>query len=572
MTDHNRFFLRHWPALVSAIVVGLILVSPQIILQWRLGNDFHGVYIGGIDAEQYYPRVGEAYQGNVRIASPSLAEYKDAPYTITPLPELTLAAVGQSLGLTAPQAVVFGSFLFPALLFLILYGLFWALSEEKLFSLTAAAGILLASNLILFPRDIYHLFIDSKEIAVNVFNRPINPQVSSAYFFLWAFCFWPMVFGRKQKWRILFAGILFGALFYVYPFSWMLAVVFQGLVLVYLLWKKDYSLVKNVTVSGLIGLLVSIPFWINFFHVATSPLYELLKKHEGFYNTRLPIFSWLLIIDFGVLLFLYFKQKLRSQTVRFGIFFATALMILINQQVITNLRFFPGHWHWYYVGPLSIFVGLFFLRQMSIHWPRIHLISFILLLVIFLADGIFSQISYYHDSAPTAISTQRYGLLFDWLNQNTLKGSVVASGDALAFLIPFHTSDDHYLVNLYDTLGLIPEERIRHSFFTKIYFLGARADNLAEFINQKNQDLSYVLYGYWRRYAFGCQECYPEDELAKLQADYLEFLRQDFKAELKRYRIDYLVVDRTNPHWPQVNLDFASLVAEVSDFAIYQVN
>src|SRR3989344_1774357 len=103
--EYGKFFRQHWAGLAGAFLAGLIMVSPQIVFRVAMGPEFQGTYIGGGGGGRYYVRISEVYSGNWKIASPALAEYKDFPFTLTPLPEWTVAGIGRALALTPAETI-----------------------------------------------------------------------------------------------------------------------------------------------------------------------------------------------------------------------------------------------------------------------------------------------------------------------------------------------------------------------------------------------------------------------------------------------------------------------------------
>lgn len=569
MRNFAEFLKTHYLGFVLALLVGLILVSPQLYLIFDLGKQYQGIYLSGVDGHVYYPRIHEVYEGNYKATSAGVYEYKNLPYTFPPGPEITVNVFARLFRLDVSQMIIFSNFLFPFLLYLVFYFLFLNMSDSKLIALSSAAAIILLSNFVFFPKNFSNFFFHPSQITIIPYNRPIHPQVSSVYFYLWLLWFWLWLKLGKGKYLIL-AGLMFGLLFFIYPFAWMLAVAIQGLLVFYFLLNKNFEKSKSILLSVGIGLIVSIPYWVNFFHLIRHPLYSALIKHNGFYNSREPLFGALLVLDLIFLGALYRLKKLTLAFLLTAVVIVSGI-ILTNQQVITNFRFFPGHWYWYYITPFSIFLTIFtifsFLSKRKILVDTLA----IMIIALGLVSGAISQQNYYRAEKTTAYETQRYAKVFEWFQTNSLPQSVVLAADPFALMLPAFTANNHYLVDVRDVLSLIPEDRIRHSFFVKIYLEGAGAENIDQYINQKTPDLIQVLYGYYRRYAYGCTECYPEEDLIALKQEYLEFLKKDFQSELKKYKIDYVVIDRQNNKWSYQDLKFISPVAEVNDFLIFKV-
>lgn len=572
MRSVASFFQNHYLALILAFLVGVVLVSPQLYLLFDLGKAYHGVYLSGVDGHVYYPRIQEIYEGNYKATSPAVFEYKNQPYAFPPLPEITVAGLAKLFSLNVSQAIIFSSFLFPFLLCLIFYFLFLKITHSKFIALTSAVAIILLSNFVFFPRNLLNLVLRPSAVTLIPYNRPIHPQVSSVYFYFWLLLFWLSLQEAKKRYTIL-AGLIFGLLFYVYPFAWMFAFSLQGMVFLYFLVTKNFAKAKQIFTAAALGFGISVFYWLNFYRLVTHPLYQALQQHNGFYHSREPVWGWLLFLDLIFLVFLYRLRGRDNVFVLCAAAIATSI-VLTNQQILTNFRFFPGHWYWYYITPFSIFLVIFTLFSWLRGRSRLSYLFAAAIIGLAFLSGAISQRNYYRAEKPNAVSEQRYGEVFAWFEKNTKPQSVVLADDPFALLLPAYTSNNHYLADVRDVLSIIPEERLRHDFFVKIYLAGARTNNLDQYINPKTPDFIQLLYGYYRRYAYGCDgpKCYAPEEIETLKQEYREFLKTDFESELKKYRIDYLVIDQTSNHWNYQDLTFLKLITVINGFLIFQVN
>ena len=90
------FLKNNWLPLAFAVLVGSIIVFPQIFLTIQLGNDYQGINFTQTDSENYYiARIREAYDGHLKIANAEFYEYKDLPYLQPALPEIILASLAK---------------------------------------------------------------------------------------------------------------------------------------------------------------------------------------------------------------------------------------------------------------------------------------------------------------------------------------------------------------------------------------------------------------------------------------------------------------------------------------------
>ena len=110
--DYHRVLLVAF----GALVVGFIYVAPHVAFILELGDDYHYPFLGMTDERHYGGRIREAYEGNYSIGNPFLLEYKKAPYIFPPLPDVVLALLYRTFGLSVEVGMVVSDFVFPFLI------------------------------------------------------------------------------------------------------------------------------------------------------------------------------------------------------------------------------------------------------------------------------------------------------------------------------------------------------------------------------------------------------------------------------------------------------------------------
>ncbi len=568
-----KFFKLHWVGLVTATLIGIVMLLPQIWFRSDPFNNFRGILITETDNDYFYnSRISAAYDGSFFLSEVSLEGVRAKIFTNPPLGEVIEAGIAKILGVDTRQMIFVGIFLFHFLLSLVFYFLFFQLTGWRYPAALATLAIILASNLLLNPGELSAIFSGGNEISVNNYNRPIHPQISSLVFYLWllVIVFWYQK-SRLWFWMIL-GGILYGALFYIYPFSWILASVVLGLLSMFFLFQKETAVVKMLISSAAIGLLISSGYWVNYYNFFQHPLFEEMQKRFVVLHSRVPIWSNLLFIDSILLFFFWWKQ--RNKQFWFLAILVASLWVVINQQVITGFRLFPGHWHWYYVTPVTMIIlvlsGYKLLRQWQFRFGR--LIIMLVLFFVLLADGIIVQRIYYRQNIERYRDRQEYMPVYQWFEQNISPGHVVLADADFSQLLPVYTSQFRYIYLPTDELYLVPIERLKHTFFVRIFFEGATSANISNYINQDTGALRELLFGYFRRYTHGCLSCYEEADLTQLRREYVDFYQSDLETELKKYRIDYLVQKSSkNGIIDLRNLSFLDTKASVNGYNIYQI-
>ncbi|MBI4053929.1 MAG: hypothetical protein HY397_01210, partial [Candidatus Doudnabacteria bacterium] len=362
-------------------------------------------------------------------------------------------------------------------------------------------------------------------------------------------------------------------LFYIYPFSWTLAGGILGLLLAIGLIKKDFGGTKNILKIILLGLVVAAPYWINFFNLLNHSLYETVKERQVLLPSRFPVFSTLLFLDL-ILCGVYFWYTKNRSLFWFLITPVLALWILINQQIITGYRLFPGHWHWYYIVPFSILLALVVVFELFKKQKIIKIALFTVIALAALSNGVLSQKTFYHTKNQNEFATlQRYAEVFGWLNESAPRGSVVLANDFFSTWLPVYTTHFRYAFLRTDELYLIPDERIKHTFFVKLRLFGATRENIENFINANTAELDTILSGYYRRYSENCHRCYTKEEISALQQEYLEFFNSDFAQAIKKYEANFIMEDTKNDAMVDLAKDEAfELLKEIEGIKIYRIN
>ncbi len=577
MAEKIKTLLKnHGLAIVIALLIGLVVILPQVFLLNDLGQNYQGISLAGSDGEDYYSmRVQEAYDGHYKISNPSFYEYKDKPYVQPPLPEITTAVMAKILGLTTSQIITLAKFILPILLYLILYALLLVITKNKTLAIVSPVMMMLTTNFIFRPKEvIYFLTFDWEKIKGFIdYYRPINPQFSSLIFFTWLLIFYQWL--KKQK-TASYLGlvVILGLMFYIYPYSWMLAYSIIGFLILFSFSRKTNlkPLTKKLITVLVLSFIIALPYWLNFYQLINDPLYDAFQKRNGFLQSHLPLWSNLLFLDFIIFTWLFWKKE---KNINFYFLFSIflALGLVINQQIITGLRFYPGHWHWYYTAPFSIFLTLWLFYSLIKNKKKIVVIGSILLLVIGFTNGIIKQYNSYQTEKEQAIDWQRYKEVYDWLNENTNKDDVVLADGSLNTKLPIYTHDNPYLSS-YSELFLTPTEKFEDSFFAQLYLKNVTKENINQYITADNRDIFALLFGYYKQRKGLCRPgCFSQEELDDLKDKYFRSVTEtNFEEFLKKYRLDYALWDtQADTNWNLNQYEFMEFITEINNIKIYKV-
>lgn len=401
--------------------------------------------------------------------------------------------------------------------------------------------------------------------------RPINPQLSSIFFYSYLLALWSYLFGERKKIVAFFAALILGASFYTYFFVFSFAAVFTALVFIWLLWKKDMRGARAVAAISVVGIIIGIPSALTFFKAAASPLYAEATARVGAYLTHRFIFSR---VWFGAmaLLILFYRRLTDERWKVFFLIFLLAAFLLTNQQVITG-RIIPApqHYHWYYVAPLAGALFLFFaLRILSRVLPQLVSAVTLVLLAVFLYVGVLFQLRSYAIQLPYVREDNRYANILSWITTHVSKDAAVFGNQDFSRLLTAYTpANAYYHAGLTDFL--VSTERLKHALFVYTALAGVSLRDAEEYFQEHRNLVGGWLYGeYWRQ-RNGCSGCFPDEMFNELIHDYQEFLQKDFLKELRAYPLDYAVWDKARDSAWRLERFFSQKLYEDDGIALYAV-
>ncbi len=558
------FLKQHSLGIILSFTIGAIIAAPPFF--FRFGEAYRGFPLMKTNTEAHYvAQIQEVYDGHYGLGNPFFADLKDSPYLFPPLSAHLVAWIGKILHLSAIDAVMILRFFFTSALAFFIYRFVFEISKQPAAGWVAAVFVVLGYSLV-DPGYIISVvrgwgipahagFID--------YGRPINPQVSSLFFFVYLFFFWKSLHDPHGRVRsTIVALILFGASFYVYLFTWSFILALNGgLFLVYAM-KKDWRKVRTIAEISLGGFVLGIPYFLNAFAASHALAYTESAPRFGFVHMRVPNVSRLMAGAF--VLFIFFRQRLDERVRLFFLASFLAGFAIVNEQVVTGLYLFNHHYHWYYNTPLVIifftllaFFGLSRIQNRWIHWVGIALLLFVPL-----AHGVVVQTTAYRAILPLVKEEQRYAPVIEWLNRETAKDTTIVASLPFSDVVPALTHNNIYFPNT-GFYTLVSNERLLHAYAAYIYLGGIGDTDIRSYLEAHRNDISGFAFGYAYSFLPGvCYGCFPESVIDQIAAVYAEVDDKNFLSFLKRYPADYLVWDRTlHPEWAIDRFGLQPLVA-----------
>ncbi len=512
---------RHLPAVWLALIFAALCAGPFIYFTHSRG--YSGISMFGPDAEEHYvARMREGTDGHPGLGNTFLGD-KDKPYFIPPLGEIVEARLGRLLGFDAAATNIFAKVILPFVAFILAYFLAVALFRSRLAGLLGASIALVGENLTSAPSAwINLLHAVSTSTSFLTYSRAINPELSGPILFGALLLFYKKFFltSTPRVWDAFALGLLIGLALYISPFVFSFLVVFAVLSCLFFVYRRQYSHMKAIVLSGLVTCFLGLPFIKNFLALHSSPIYSQASLLQGLKFSHLPtsIGLWLVIMIFFILLARRFKIA-SAATVFFAVS-ALSLILLLNQQIVTGLSIQSGHYHWYITKPLVGlmlgFIAWWVIQHVTSRRILRQTVSAFILIAIFFNAFLIDLHSYAYQ-LPGAKDAERYTPVINFLN--TLPEQGVWANEELSKYIPIYTS--HEVPNNVQIANyLVPRSFFEDRLYTKYRLRGVSEKTVLDTMESEREAVSSAVYGlYWREQT-GSFAGIPESELQRLAAGY----------------------------------------------------
>lgn len=589
------FLKRHWLAVACAVLVGVIYIAPQIFFIVSLGSAYKGIpMLQTPNEDSYLGRIHDIVDGHGALGSPFFFEYKGEPPLSPPTGEWFYAAPALVLGISPATVLVISKFILPAILFLLVYALIGKLTgsgalPQKMNAIAGGLLVVLGYDLIDYRTVLSYLSGDASPGAFLLWSRPVNPILGAIFLFSFLLCVFAIM--RNTRWRksaVVGAAAFLAFMFGSYFFSWGVALsVLVVLVFIFLL-RKEYRAAGGLALIAPLGILLAAPYWYGAWRASQSPWYEASVLRSGLFLTHYPLLNKLLL---AVLLFFVFALafdfiRKRTKGIAFTFepwhLFCSALFLgglwAFSEQVITGRTVWPYHFVQYTI-PFSMVVGMTALYRIVREYTRFLFVSAVSVAALAsLIFGIYVQKSAYTHAHPYYAKLQEYAPLLDWLNTQEKDCVVFVNEDSsemthLNMLIPAFTPCNRYSSS--ELYSLIPEERGRDSYLATLRLKGVLANGIGEYLRANRSEAVGYLYSNWQG-VFGVTD-FPdfsdpllEKRLKEFPAQYRDFMQRDFEGELKKYRLNFLLIRGEPSVEAQRLLRSRSPVHTVGDLALYQ--
>ncbi|MBI5728789.1 MAG: hypothetical protein HY983_00895, partial [Candidatus Magasanikbacteria bacterium] len=442
---------------------------------------------------------------------------------------------------------------------------------------------------------------------INIYGRPLMPYFASLFFFLFL-NFLLQSLDRSEKRYVWYSGLLFGALFYTYPYAWTfsMALLFT-LGCAYGLQRNRTQLKKVVSIA-MVGLVIGSPILVRISRIAQTQLGQQINYFSGILYDHSPA-PFSKVVGVSLLLWLVFSMLHKDHPRRYIILCLLASgIIAMNQQILTGRIVQFLHYFWYFVIPLAIIADL------SMFWiifrallPRsLQVIIFFTLLVLVYSNTIFRQYLAYFDTKSVKLYAQNYGPIIDILNEDKQPKTILSSDIFFGNIFSVYTNHDMYWsADAYATNT--PLDRIKDAFFVYLRLNRLARRNTLEFLkNERNgrsnifdayhqssitTDQSSKIFYHLESFLSGSSDAAEysllianhdpgllakQEEVDRLLLEEYKIntkTEADFLSLLRRGNIAYIVWDKNlNPNWDLSVVPCLSLVKGFHNVFLYTVD
>lgn len=563
-------FRAHWAALALALIAGLITLAPHFMLWNEPG--YQGIEMMQLDAENHYmARIHEVYEGYPAISNTFLSD-KELPYATPPLGEIVIAVFGKAFGLDAARAAIVSKPLSLFIITLLIYALAFLLSRSRAAALIAAALPVFGYNFIglsLAP------FMDLASGSPRggpflIFSRLVNPSISDIFLFGALVLMLRTFFEHESAkwWKVGLLGVLIGGSLYMSPYVYSFLGILLFITWVWFLAQRDGLRARAVFVAGIIALVCSVPFALNYAALHAHPHYETFARFIGFAESRHFVLGFLLPL-MAALITLMWPRDFSRRGRTFFLLACAAIFLALNQQLITGVSLHTGHYHWYITKPLAgiiagLFVGSFIERFVPAYFKH-GVVVLVLGLLIYNSMGFIAP--WYAGTRKVALEDQAYGPLVEYLETRATPETIWSDVPTADF-IPVYTA--HNAPNSIN-LGAypVPQSFLDNRFFLEYRLRGVAIEDFESTIRGEADHVSARLWGLWLRETTGDATAIPEEEFSRIASDYAVFHGKPWRDNFDALGVT-MIVARTADRAAYDAIPILRETASIGDFVVYE--
>lgn len=537
MTDrmHDRFFV------LSALVLVLFciaVISPHILQRIDTNHDFLGIEAMLADAEPYYStRIREIVDGHWTVSSAYYGDQKDQLFVQPNGPEIIPSIMAMVLPIRVTTVIIVWKVLCAALLFVSMLSFLILLTKKRWESLLVVSTLLFAGAVLGAPWDLLSYIVHDGSFTEPIrYARLTNPLFSGTLFFTacWALASW---FRTRSRITLGVLGFLCIILVYSYVYAWSYLAASMGLLVLWLLYQKDYAAARDLIVMGLIVGIAAIPYVLHLLRLFDDPLFYETSLRWGKVPERdIFVGAWTLVFGASVIM----TKRVWTDYFPLALCLFLGGLIALHQQWITGSSMVPHHYHWYFFQPLGALLAL----SLILHFFRVHdarVLSLLLIPVILF--GFRHQYLAYASQAESWGALQPLAPLFEELDAISAPDEVVYSTHPKVLeLVTVYTDLNVYRAENSNNF-LASDDRARDVYFFDLWIQDVSPkEAAATFPTSRRAELSSALHAIYYRELLGTYDAIPDEEVAENVRLYREFYQKPDAEKVQMYPIDYLIL------------------------------
>lgn len=533
-------------AFILLVIIGAIYIYPDIRFILESGEQYKGIGFTGTSEELLYLlRFNGIYKGSNDLSDIYCFEHQNDPWFRPFIGEFIVGNIGRMANISVVTLDIMMSFILNIILSILIFIFSYHLTASVRAGIVCSFAVIFGYNIISasFFTILKELFITLSYSKPLWFLRPISPQFYYIPFFISLIYAYRATNQFASKRDMVISGASLGLLFYINLFYWTFIYAGLGVLTVIYYWIKRKDGLRRIASVYVIATIISIPYWISVLKVINHPHYKFIQQRYEIISSRQPFFYAPYIIPAIVISMLLFFLKHRSRY--FIVSFLTGGIICLNQQVITG-RTILQQWS-FYSNKTFLIISIVVTSHLMLNYILKYKNSYktgltYMIALFFTAAAFFQQNNYYTANKGYFLKNQRLYNVYGWLKKNTDKTDVVLTDPFQNFSgqLPGYrfllTYTDNFSYITEPACMLISEEEVMYRILSSLLFLGYGQYDLEDYIHKIKQ---------FMKGADPNIKIRPpsEDYYERIKSMYNALAERDPIEAVKRYKIDYILVD-----------------------------
>lgn len=533
------------------VVVGLIFGLPHIIMPLLLPHGAHYTPFVCSDTSSltydetvnYGPAANYTARTLLPPYDPGTYEYRNGPTPVGSFPYYVVAPFQWVTG-SAAGSFIIADFIFPALAFVLGVLILRRIGVEYSIAFAATLLMLIPSVGLRNTLAVVYATATGKwhnVIAPLEYSRFPYPEFS---FTLLLAGIYLLMGAERSRAQAIAAGAAVGAMFYTYLYCWTVAVPGCVLLFIYRSWEERKPSTRMLLVNG-VAALTALPFAINYWRFSRSPMRDALTEHFQWTYGHIPdreTLIWTVAFGAALILAWYLAGGNRGYVVLWAMVIGG--LCAYNGQIVLGRTLESFHFPNRFFQPaLALTCGAALGMWALARRPRLTRCVAVATVAVILGVALLRQaavsvrMQHRHELDP------RWGELFDWLHQHGRSNEVVVtSNEELNYLLPTMTRDFTYVP--FFVISMASFEEAGERFVIALKLLGHEPDYIADVLRKPSLDTAVQIHLGWPFHLFRSNRPLSSQRLAPLFAEWQD---TRFPRDLRRYRMDYVLVTKDDP-------------------------